>query len=91
MSFFSDSNKANLDLIYQLQNALIDAKLIIIRKLDTLKKMKTFVRTSSGFQVTPQEGFAINDRIKHNVVKLVDRMTFSKNNFDPAILKGWSH
>ena len=89
MSFFSDSNKANLDLIYQLQNALIDAKLIIIHKLDTLKKMKTFVRTSSGFQVTPQEGFAINDRIKHNVVKLVDRMTFSKNNFDPNIIKGW--
>jgi hypothetical protein len=30
LSFFSASNKANLDLIYQLQNAIVKAKLIII-------------------------------------------------------------
>ena len=89
LKFFSDENKKNLELVYALQNAIVEAKLIIIRKLETLKKMSTFVRTVDGFRVTPQEGFAINDHIKQNVVKLVDRMTFSKNNFDPAILKGW--
>jgi hypothetical protein len=90
LKFFSDENKKNLELVYALQNAIVEAKLIIIRKLETLKKMSTFVRTVDGFRVSGQEGFAINDHIKQNVVKLVDRMTFSKNNFDPGILKGWS-
>ena len=76
-------------MIYDLQNAIVEAKMIIINKLDTLKKMKTFVRTNSGFRVTKQEGFAISDTIKNNVVKLVDRMEFSKNNFDPTIIRGW--
>jgi len=89
LKFFSDENKKNLDLIYQLQNAIIEAKQIIIRKLDTLKKLTTFVRTKDGFRVTGQEGFAISDRLKNNVVKLVDRMEFSKNNFSPEIIKGW--
>ena len=89
LKFFSQENKKNLALIYDLQNAIVDAKLIIIEKLEELKKMKTFVRTKDGFRVTGQEGFAINDKIKQNVVKLVDRMTFSKNNFDPSIIKGW--
>lgn len=87
--FFSDENKKNLELVYALQNAIVEAKLIIIHKLETLKKMSTFIRTTDGFKVSGQEGFAINDHIKQNVVKLVDRMTFSKNNFDPNIIKGW--
>jgi hypothetical protein len=89
LKFFSEENKKNLALVYELQNAIVQAKLIIIDKLEDLKKMETFVRTADGFKVTGQEGFAINDKIKQNVVKLVDRMTFSKNNFDPSILKGW--
>jgi hypothetical protein len=89
LKFFSPENKKNLALIYDLQNAIVDAKLIIIGKLEELKKMKTFVRTADGFKVTGQEGFAINDKIKQNVVKLVDRMTFSRQNFDPSIIKGW--
>jgi hypothetical protein len=89
MAFFSDHNKANLDLMYQLQNAIVKAKLIIIQKLDSLKKINTFVKTSDGFRVTSQEGFVAIDHLKGGAVKLVDRMTFSKNNFDPNIIKGW--
>jgi hypothetical protein len=89
LSFFSDSNRANLDLMYQLQNAIVKAKLIIIEKLDSLKKINTFVKTSDGFRVTSQEGFVAIDHLKGGAVKLVDRMTFSKNNFDPNIIKGW--
>lgn len=89
LSFFSDENKANLDLMYQLQNAIVKAKLIIIQKLDSLKKMSTFVKTSDGFKVTSQEGFVAIDRLKGGAVKLVDRMTFSRNNFNPEIIKGW--
>lgn len=89
LKFFSQENKKNLALIYELQNAIVQAKLIIIDKLEDFKKMKTFVKTPDGFRVTGQEGFAINDKIKQNVVKLVDRMSFSRNNFDPSIIKGW--
>lgn len=89
LSFFSEHNKANLNLMYQLQNAIVKAKLIIIGKLDSLKKINTFVKTSDGFRVTSQEGFVAIDHLKGGAVKLVDRMTFSKNNFDPNIIKGW--
>jgi hypothetical protein len=89
LAFFNDSNKANLDLMYQLQNAIVKAKLIIIEKLDSLKKIDTFVKTSDGFRVTSQEGFVAIDHLKGGAVKLVDRMTFSKNNFDPNVIKGW--
>lgn len=89
LSFFSAHNRANLDLMYQLQNAIVKAKLIIIEKLDSLKKIDTFVKTSDGFRVTSQEGFVAIDHLKGGAVKLVDRMTFSKNNFDPNVIKGW--
>jgi hypothetical protein len=89
MKFFSAENKKNLNLVYQLQNALIDAKRLIINKLDTLKKLTTFVRTSNGFRVTGQEGFVAIDHLSGGAVKLVDRMEFSKNNFSSDIIKGW--
>ena len=74
--------------MFDLMNAIVDAKLIIIRKLDELKRMKTFVLTKNGFKVTGQEGFvAIND--SGGAVKLVDRLEFSYNNFSPDTIKGW--
>lgn len=91
MSFFSAANKANLDLIYQLQNAIVEAKKIVIEKLDSLKKLNTFIRTKSGFKVTGQEGFVAIDKLKGGAVKLVDRMEFSKANFSPDVIKGWEH
>lgn len=91
LKFFSDENKKNLDLIYQLQNAIIDAKMLIINKLDTLKKLSTFLRTSNGFKVTGQEGFVAIDHLSGGAVKLVDRMSFSYANFSPDVIKGWDH
>lgn len=89
LEFFSDENKKNLDLIYQLQNAIIDAKMMIINKLDTIKNLRTFVRTTNGFKVTGQEGFVAIDKLKGGAVKLVDRMEFSYANFSPDVIKGW--
>ena len=89
MSFFSKSNRKNLDLIYQLQNAIVDAKLLIIKKLDRVKQMGTFVRTRNGFKVTGSEGFVAIDHSTDGAVKLVDRLEFSMNNFSPNVIKGW--
>jgi len=89
MAFFSNDNKKNLELIFELQNAIIDAKLLIINKLDKVKQLDTFVRTKNGFKVTGSEGFVAIDKTSSGAVKLIDRLEFSMNNFSPDVIKGW--
>ena len=89
LEFFSDKNKRNLKLVFDLQKALVDAKLIIINKLDKLNDMSTFVRTRNGYKTAGQEGYVAIDRLSNNAVKIVDRLEFSYNNFSSDVLKGW--
>lgn len=91
LSFFDKSNLKNLKLIFDLQNLIVDSKLIIINKLNKLSKIGTFVKTTSGFKVTNPEGFVAIDRMEGGAVKLVDRMEFSTNNFSKDIIKGWDN
>jgi len=91
LSFFSKQNIKNLKLIFDLQNLVIDSKLIIINKLNKLSKIDTFVKTKNGFKVTGVEGFVAIDRLEGGAVKLVDRMEFSTNNFSKDIIKGWDN
>jgi hypothetical protein len=88
LSFFSDSNKSNLKLMFDLQNHLVDAKEILINKMDKVSDISTFVKTKDGFKVTGSEGFVAIDT-DGSAVKLVDRMEFSANNFSKDIIKGW--
>jgi hypothetical protein len=80
MRFFRGS-AMNLKQIFDLQNILVDAKLMIVRKLETIRSIGTFVRTDNGFRITAPEGFVAVDRLKGNAVKLVDRLEFSQANF----------
>lgn len=89
MSFFSLENLDNLKKIYDLQNALVSAKELVITKLNQLSKMNTFIRTNNGFKVTGQEGFVAIDHESGKAVKLVDRLEFSYANFSPDVIKGW--
>ena len=89
LAFFSPQNKANLKLIFDLQNYIVEAKLMLIKKLAEVGGISTFVKTADGFKVTSPEGFVAIDHLTGSAVKLVDRMEFSKNNFDPSIIKGW--
>ena len=91
LKFFDKKNIKNLKLVFDLQNLVIDAKLIIINKLNRLSKIDTFVKTKSGFKVTGVEGFVAIDRMEGGAVKLVDRMEFSTNNFSKDIIKGWDN
>ena len=91
LAFFSKKNLKNLQLIFDLQNLVIDSKLILINKLNKLSKIGTFVKTTSGFKVTNPEGFVAIDRMEGGAVKLVDRMEFSTNNFSKDIIKGWDN
>lgn len=89
LKFFSADNKKNLKLIYDLQLAIVDAKMIIIQKLNSIEATKTFAKTKDGYKVTNHEGYVISDRMSNNSVKLVDRFEFSYLNFSPDIIKGW--
>jgi hypothetical protein len=89
LSFFSDSNKKSLIKMFELQKLIVDAKLILINKLNRIGSLETFVKTSKGYKVTGQEGYVAIDTLGGDAVKLVDRMEFSYNNFSPDILKGW--
>ena len=64
---------------------IIEAKTFIIRKLEMVKTLGTFLRTDNGYKVTAPEGFVA---IKSgNALKLVDRLEFSRANFTAA--KNW--
>ena len=85
---FYRTNAAQLKNIFDLMNMIIEAKLMIIRKLETIKSIGTFVRTDDGFRITAPEGFVAVDKLKGNALKLVDRLEFSHQNFTAA--KNWS-
>ena len=74
--------------IFDMQNLLVDAKDMIIRKLEKAKGVaSTFVRTSKGYKVTKVEGFVAIDQVG-KAVKLVDRLEFAHQNFSAA--KNWT-
>ena len=78
----------NLKEIITFQNLLIDAKMLIVKKLNSVKGLTdTFIKTKNGFKVTNPEGYVAIDRVSGGAVKLVDRMEFSFNNF--TAIKNW--
>ena len=61
------------------------AKSMLLSKLNNIQSIGSFMRTSTGYKATNPEGYvAIN---KGNAVKLVDRLVFSRANFNVA--KDW--
>ncbi len=78
----------NLTQIITFQNLLVDAKMLIVKKLNSVKGLTdTFIKTKNGFKVTNPEGYVAIDRVSGGAVKLVDRMEFSFNNF--TAIKAW--
>ena len=66
---------------------ILDAKEMVIRKLETIQGIGTFLKTADGFKVTAPEGFVAIDAKDGSAVKLVDRLEFSHANF--TIAKDW--
>jgi len=89
MKFFSNENKKSLESMFELQKAIVMAKLKLINILNKLSKVKTFLKTNKGYKVTGEEGYVAIDKLGGDAVKIVDRMEFSYANFSPDILKGW--
>ena len=87
MKYFR-SNAGQLVRIFDMQNLLVSAKNMIVKKLEGAKGVAdTFIKTPKGFKTTNVEGFVAIDKVG-KAVKLVDRLEFSQNNFNAA--KNWS-
>lgn len=86
---FDKYSIADWAMVFELQNSIVTAKLIIINKLNKLSNVHTFVKTRNGFKVTGAEGFVAIDKLGGSAVKLVDRLEFSTNNFSSDVIKGW--
>jgi hypothetical protein len=85
---FYRNNAMELKGIFDIQNGIIEAKTMVIRKLQQIKQVTgTFLKTDDGYKVTAPEGFVAVDKLKGNALKLVDRLEFSQANFNAA--KNW--
>lgn len=81
-------NSSGLTSIFRLQNLLIDAKLLLIRKFNMVNDIGTFLHTpTGGYKVTTPEGYVAAWSSGGDAVKLVDRMEFSRANF--LAVKNW--
>jgi hypothetical protein len=78
-----------LKLIFDFMNLIVDAKMIIISKMNSSAAMGTFLRTSKGLNITSPEGYVAVDHLRGGAVKLVDRLGFSQANFSADVIKGW--
>ena len=85
---YLSKNRAKINKVFDLYKALSELKTLIVRKLERVKDIGTFVQTENGYRVTAPEGFVAVDRInKGSTLKLVDRLEFSRQNFNAV--KNW--
>lgn len=86
VTYLKAKNK-QLDNVFALHASLTSAKIILVRKLESVKSIGTFIQTANGFKVTAPEGFVAIDKLTKKAVKLVDRLEFSRANF--TVDKNW--
>lgn len=85
---FYRGNATQLKAIFDLQNLMVEAKNMIVRKLESVQDIGTFLKTDDGYKITAPEGFVAIDKLNGGAVKIVDRLTFSHANFTAA--KNWT-
>lgn len=89
MKYFANTPRGQVENLFKIMDLMVDAKGLLIRKLNNIQAMRTFLSTKDGYKVTGQEGFVVADHIGNNAVKLVDRLEFSYANFSSEVNKGW--
>ena len=78
---YLNTNKMSVINIFNLTKKLADLKKIFFNKYSTAIKTRQFISQPDGtLKVTPGEGFVAVDK-SGNMVKLVDRLEFSRANF----------
>lgn len=83
--FIADNSNTLLGIL-AMYKKIVELKLIIIKKLQQIESIGTFIKSDSGYRVSKPEGFVA---IGHDggAVKLVDRIEFSAENFNST--KQW--
>jgi len=77
-----ESQKQDILNVFRISRLLSEAKFIFITKYDKAVATKHFIDNGDGtLSVTKAEGFVAVDHTE-NGIKLVDRLEFSKNNFN---------
>jgi hypothetical protein len=84
-----DVSVSDLAKIFDFMNIIVQAKNMVVAKMNRAATIGTFLRTKTGIKVTSPEGYVAIDRLKGGAVKLVDRLEFSRANFSDDVLKGW--
>ena len=84
---FADNQKG-VENILEIHNRTIAVKNAILKQINSVKATKQFIKTDTGFKVTNPEGYVAIDN-DGSAVKLVDRLTFSRQNF--AAVKQWKN
>ncbi len=84
---FMFRTQADLQKLFQFRSSVTKVKTMLVRKLEQIQGIGTFLRTDNGFKVTAPEGFVAVDTLSNKALKLVDRLEFSRNNFTAA--KNW--
>jgi hypothetical protein len=83
---FISTNERSIYMAVAAYKNLTEAKLIVIRQLEKVKDIGTFLKDGNGYRVTAPEGFVA---IKSGrAMKLVDRLEFSVANF--TVDKDWT-
>ena len=80
-------NQKGVEAIIRIHNATMSVKNKIIKQINDLQSTKQFIKTDKGYEVTNPEGYVAIDN-DGQAVKLVDRLTFSKANFNAQ--KQWA-
>ena len=83
--FMADNSNTLLGIL-AIYKRIIEAKVMLLKKIQQVENIGTFIKTDDGYKVTAPEGFVA---IGHDggAVKLVYRIEFSRQNF--AATKPW--
>lgn len=83
-----DKYKKEIAIIIEIYKLISQAKMMFVSKFEEIEgDVKTFIQTSDGFQHSKPEGFCAVSPDGSEITKLVNRLEFSKNNFN--IAKTW--
>mgnify|MGYP006919639760 CR=1 FL=1 len=82
---YIQQNQRSIDILFNIHTKLSNIKLHILKKISNIEMdVTTFVRSGNGYKVTAPEGLVAIDKLSNSALKLVDRLEFSKSNFDTA-------
>jgi hypothetical protein len=72
--------------LFMIHKLFTEIKHIVIKKLNALNTIGTFIKDGDEFKITNPEGFCVVDNLG-NIIKLVSRLDFSAVNFNA--IKEW--